>query len=112
MSGEGNKARGLTGPHRLMRVWRAKHDNGWATMVVENPDGRFSAWAAPDGKPVFVYTVEQEAYRGKMAAKAALEQKRRTLSVLALFALDSAHLSGVRSARRSTPQALREFSRG
>jgi hypothetical protein len=29
-----------------MQIWNATHDNGWSTMVVENPNGSFAAWAA------------------------------------------------------------------
>ena len=61
-------------PHRLMAVWTAAHDNGWVTSVVENPDGTFAAWAAPDGENAGVYTIEPDVDRGKTAAEAALER--------------------------------------
>ena len=47
-------------PHRLMAVWTAAHDNGWVTSVVENPDGSFAAWAAPDGEGAGVYTIQPD----------------------------------------------------
>ena len=31
--------------HRRLIVWEARHDNGWTTIVMEQPDGTFVAWA-------------------------------------------------------------------
>jgi hypothetical protein len=59
-------------PHRLMAVWTARHDNGWVTSVVENPNGSFAAWAAPDGEGGGVYSIVDEAEDGKTAAAATL----------------------------------------
>ena len=61
-------------PHRFMAVWTATHDNGWLTRVVENPDGSFSAWAAPDGDSVPVQSAA-DAEAGKLAADDALERE-------------------------------------
>src|SRR5687768_16443948 len=33
---------------RPLGIWTNIHDNGWVTKAVENPDGTFVAWAAPD----------------------------------------------------------------
>lgn len=59
-------------PHRLMAVWTAHHDNGWVTSVVENPNGSFAAWAAPDGEGGGVYSIVDEAEDGKKTAAASL----------------------------------------
>jgi len=29
--------------HRRLVVWEAQHDNGWTTVVMEQPDGTFVA---------------------------------------------------------------------
>jgi hypothetical protein len=55
-----------------MAVWTARHDNGWVTSVVENPNGSFAAWAAPDGEGGGVYSIVDEAEDGKKAAAASL----------------------------------------
>ena len=60
--------------HRLMAVWTATHDNGWLTSVVENPDGTFAAWAAPDGESAGVYTIKPDVDGGKASAEAALRR--------------------------------------
>ena len=65
-------------PHRLMAVWTAAHDNGWVTSVVENPDGTFAAWAAPDGEGAGVYTIQADVDSGKAAAEAALQRHTTT----------------------------------
>ena len=59
-------------PNRLMTVWTARHDNGWVASVVENPNGSFAAWAAPDGEGGRVYSIVEEAEDGKTAAAASL----------------------------------------
>ena len=61
-------------PHRLMAVWSATHGNGWQTSVVENPDGTFAAWAAPDGESAGVYTIQPDVESGKAAAAKALQR--------------------------------------
>jgi hypothetical protein len=61
-------------PHRLMAVWTARHDNGWVTSVVENPNGSFAAWAAPDGEGGGVYSIVDAADDGKKAATASLRR--------------------------------------
>jgi hypothetical protein len=30
---------------RRLLVWEARHDNGWTSVVAEQPDGTFVAWA-------------------------------------------------------------------
>jgi hypothetical protein len=30
---------------RRLVVWEARHDNGWTTLILEQPDGTFVAWA-------------------------------------------------------------------
>jgi hypothetical protein len=62
-------------PHRLMAVWTARHDNGWLTSVVENPNGSFAAWAAPEGESGGVYSIQEEAEAGKEAAAASLRRE-------------------------------------
>jgi hypothetical protein len=32
-------------PTRRLVVWEALHDNGWTTLVIEQPDGTCVAWA-------------------------------------------------------------------
>ena len=59
-------------PNRLMAVWTARHDNGWVTSVVENPNGSFAAWAAPDGQGGGVYSIVEEVEDGKKAAATSL----------------------------------------
>jgi hypothetical protein len=61
-------------PHRLMAVWTATHDNGWLTSVVENPDGTFAAWAAPDGESAGLYTIKTDVDGGKASAEGALRR--------------------------------------
>src|SRR5215204_1232825 len=61
-------------PHRQMAVWTAAHDNGWLTSVVENPDGTFAAWAAPDGESAGIYTVQPDVESGRAAAETALRR--------------------------------------
>jgi hypothetical protein len=61
-------------PHRLMAVWTARHDNGWVTSVVENPNGSFAAWAAPDGEGGGVYSIVDQVEEGKKAATDSLRR--------------------------------------
>ena len=36
----------MTEPERRrLVIWEARHDNGWTTVVMEQPDGTFVAWA-------------------------------------------------------------------
>ena len=58
-----------------MTLWTALHDNRWTTTVVENPDGTFSAWAAPDGETRRVDAVEHGAETAKRAADLALARE-------------------------------------
>ena len=61
---------------RPLAVWTNIHDNGWVAHAVENPDGTFAAWAAPDatGTAVADY-VEDGPENAKRAAEFALTQK-------------------------------------
>ena len=34
--------------HRHLVIWEGRHDNGWTTLVIEQSDGTFVAWAGPD----------------------------------------------------------------
>jgi hypothetical protein len=34
--------------HRHIVIWEARHDGGWTTLVMEQSDGTFVAWAGPD----------------------------------------------------------------
>src|SRR4029453_17816014 len=34
---------------RRLVIWEAHHDNGWVSVVMEQPDGTFVAWAGPAG---------------------------------------------------------------
>ena len=61
----------------MMTVWTAAHGNGWTASVVENPDGSFAAWAAPDGQDAGVYTVLADVEDAKRAADAALRRLTR-----------------------------------
>ena len=60
-------------PRRLL-VWRARHDNGWSTVVAEQPDGTFVAWAGP-GEAIGVDYVEDGPEHAQAAALFALNRK-------------------------------------
>jgi hypothetical protein len=38
------------GERRALVTWKAHHDNGWVTAVVERPDHTFVAVAGPPGR--------------------------------------------------------------
>ena len=85
-------------PHRLMAVWTAAHDNGWVTSVVENPDGTFAAWAAPDGESAGVYTIQPDVDQREGGGRSRAAAAYRTRRMLGrLLALGGSHLRGVRS---------------
>lgn len=60
-------------PRRLL-VWRARHDNGWSTVVAEQPDGTFIAWAG-QGDVIGVDYVEDGPEHAQAAALFALNRK-------------------------------------
>jgi hypothetical protein len=60
---------------RRLVVWEARHDNGWTTLVMEQPDGTFIAWAGPD-ESVGVDYVEDTPEHAQAAAMFALKRKR------------------------------------
>ncbi len=59
---------------RRLAVWEAHHDNGWSTMVIEQPDGTYVAWAGP-GEAVGVDYVEDSPEHAQAAALFALQRK-------------------------------------
>jgi hypothetical protein len=59
---------------RRLVVWEARHDNGWITIVMAQPDGTFVAWAWP-GETVGVDYVEDSPEHAEAAAMFALKRK-------------------------------------
>ena len=59
---------------RRLVVWEARHDNGWTTLVMEQLDGTFVAWAGPD-ESVGVDYVEDTPEHAEAAAMFALKRK-------------------------------------
>ena len=55
-------------------VWEARHDNGWITLVIEQPDGTFIAWAGT-GDAIGVDYVEDSPEFARAAALFALKRK-------------------------------------
>ena len=60
--------------HRRLAVWEARHDNGWITAVLEQPDGTFVAWAGPT-EAIGVDYVEDSPEFARAAALFALKRK-------------------------------------
>ena len=60
--------------HRRLVVCEARHDNGWTTLVMEQSDGTFVAWAEPD-ESVGVDYVEDTPEHAQAAAMFALKRK-------------------------------------
>ena len=60
-------------PRRVV-IWEARHDNGWTTLVMEQLDGTFVAWAGPD-ESVGVDYVEDTPEHAEAAAMFALKRK-------------------------------------
>ena len=56
-------------------VWMARHDNGWQTYVIQNADGTFSAWTAPEGQTPNVDYIEMDPETVKATAMFALSKK-------------------------------------
>jgi hypothetical protein len=59
---------------RHLVLWEAFHDNGWTTLVMEQSDGTFVAWAGPD-ESVGVDYVEDCPEHAQAAAMFALKRK-------------------------------------
>jgi hypothetical protein len=59
---------------RRLLVWEARHDNGWTTIVMEQPDGTFTAWAG-QGEAVSADYVEDSPQFARAAALFALKRK-------------------------------------
>ena len=59
---------------RRLVVWEARHDNGWTTLVMEQPDGTFVAWAGL-GEAIGVDYVENSPEHAEAAALFALKRK-------------------------------------
>ena len=59
---------------RRLVLWEARHDNGWTTVVMEQPDGTFVAWAGP-GEAIGVDYVEDTPEHAQAAAMFALKRK-------------------------------------
>jgi len=59
---------------RRLVVWEARHDNGWITLVIEQPDGTFIAWAGT-GDGIGVDYVEDSPEFARAAALFALKRK-------------------------------------
>ena len=55
-------------------AWEARHDNGWTTLVMEQSDGTFVAWAGPD-ESVGVDYAEDTPEHAQAAAMFALKRK-------------------------------------
>jgi len=65
----------MTSPEvRRLLVWEARHDNGWTTIVMEQPDGTFVAWAGT-GETIGVDYVEDTPEHAEAAAMFALKRK-------------------------------------
>ena len=60
-------------PRRLV-IWEALHDSNWKTVVAEQPDGTFVAWAG-QGDAIGVDYVEDTPEHAQAAAMFALKRK-------------------------------------
>ena len=63
-------------------ISKANDDNGWTTLVIEQSDGTFVAWAGPD-ETVGVDYVEDTPEHAQAAAMFALKRTERARRVLA-----------------------------
>ena len=59
---------------RRLVIWQAHHDNGWISVVAEQPDGTFVAWAGP-GEAVGVDYIEDTPEHAQAGALFALKRK-------------------------------------
>ena len=65
----------MTDAERLhLVIWEARHDNGWTTLVMEQSDGTFVAWAGLD-ESVGVDYVEDTPEHAQAAAMFTLKRK-------------------------------------
>jgi hypothetical protein len=62
-------------PVRQLEYWAARHDNGWVANALQNPDGTYAAWAAPDSTLASVDYIEIDAATAMRAAESALRTK-------------------------------------
>ena len=58
---------------RPLVMWQARHDNGWRTVLLEQPDGAFVAYAGI--RRTVILHREDSLERARDAALAALEQE-------------------------------------
>ena len=87
--------------HRHLVIWEARHDNGWTTLVMEQSDGTFVAWAGPD-ESVGVDYVEDTPEHAQAAAMFALKRKSGHGRMLAaLFGVRDADAHDARIAVRA-----------
>lgn len=70
-------------------VWEALHDNGWITLVIEQPDGTFVAWAGL-GEAIGVDYVEDTPVQAQAAAMFALSEERARRVLASMFAVRDA----------------------
>ena len=82
---------------RSLVLWEARHDNGWITIVMEQPDGTFVAWAGLE-ETVGLDYVEDSPEHAQAAAMFALKRK-------------SGHASARLDARSSRCERIRCWSR-
>jgi len=75
---------------RCLVVWDASHDNGWTTVVMEQPDGTFVAEAG-EGDAIGLDCVEDTAEHAGGRSHVRVEARIRARTVLAfLFAVRDA----------------------
>jgi hypothetical protein len=55
-------------------IWEARHDNGWISVVMEQPDGTFVAWAGR-GETIGVDYIEDTPGHAQAGALFALKRK-------------------------------------
>jgi hypothetical protein len=61
---------------RHVAFWSARHDNGWTTIVCEQPDGTFAVIVAPEtARDVSPDSIDGALQTAKASASRALEEK-------------------------------------
>ena len=96
---------------RHLVIWEASHDNGWTTLVMEQPDGTFVAWAGPD-ETVGVDYVEDCPEHAQAEAMFRAETKVGARSVLvALFRFRAADAHDVSNAHAVITRVEKGFPR-
>ena len=58
-----------------MVVWKAQHDNGWSTAVIERPDHTFAAAAGPGNALDLATDFHETVNEACAAAKSALQRR-------------------------------------